>query len=150
MAHSYTNLLYHLVFGTKNRTPWIDQALKANLYAKLGGIIHDVGGIPLRINGIIDHVHILAKLRSDVTISDVLRDLKSRSSGWVHRKRPDLSMFAWQTGYGAFSVGFSQVPAVSRYIDRQEEHHAKEPFDVEIRSMLRRAGLEIDEATFWE
>jgi REP element-mobilizing transposase RayT len=150
MAHSYTNLLYHIVFGTKRREPWIDDALKSDLYAKLGGIIKDLGGIPLRINGVADHVHILAKLPPTVTVSDVLRDLKSRSSGWVHRNRPDLAKFQWQTGYGAFTVGGSQVPAVTGYIDRQEEHHAKEPFDVEIRAMLRRAGIEIDEETFWE
>src|SRR5438105_1302500 len=99
VAHSYTNLLYHIVFGTKNRTPWIDQALREPLYGKLGGIIKDAGGIPLRINGIADHVHILAKLPPDASVSKVLCDLKSRSSGWVHRKRPDLDMFAWQTGY---------------------------------------------------
>jgi hypothetical protein len=85
-----------------------------------------------------------------LTVSEVLRDLKSRSSGWVHHKRPDLKAFVWQTGYGAFTVGFAQVPAVTGYIDRQEEHHAAEPYDVEIRSMMRLAGLEIDEETFWE
>src|SRR5437763_11144644 len=96
VAHSYTNLLYHIVFGTKRREPWIDEVLRPESYAKLGGIIQDEGGIPLRINGIADHVHILAKLRPDVTVSNLLRDLKSRSSGWVHRKRPDLGAFEWQ------------------------------------------------------
>jgi hypothetical protein len=130
--------------------PWIDQTLQPDLCTKLGGVINEEGGIPLRINGITDHVHILVNLRPDISLSKVLSDLKSRSSGWVHRKRPDLSAFARQTGYGAFTVGISQAPAVSRYIDRQEEHHAMEPYDVEIRSMLRRAGLEIDEESFWE
>ena len=150
MAHSHTNLIYHIIFGTKRRTPWIATELRAGLYAKLGGIIRDKGGIPLRINGVADHVHILAKFRPDICVADVIRDLKSRSSGWVHRRRPDLDVFAWQTGYGAFTVGFSQIEQVTVYIDGQEEHHAREPFDMEVRSMLRQAGIEILEESFWE
>jgi len=150
MSHSYTNLLYHIVFGTKRRVPCIDLALRPDLYSRLGLIIQQHGGIPLRINGTADHVHILAKLRPDVPVSDVLRDLKARSSGWVHRRRMDLADFAWQTGYGAFTIGGSQKGQVTRYIDRQEEHHAKLPFDVEVSSLMRRAGIEIDEETFWD
>ena len=150
MSHSYTNLVYHIVFGTKRRTPWISPDIRPGLYGKLGGIVRDKGGIPLRINGVADHVHVLAKLRPDIPVSEVLRDLKSRSSGWVHRKYPALAAFAWQTGYGAFTVGLSQIDQVTAYIDHQEEHHAREPFDVEIRSMMRQAGIELDEESFWE
>lgn len=150
MSHSYTNLLYHLVFGTKGRLPLIDPPLRSDLFGRLGWIIKQVGGVPLRINGMADHVHLLVKLRPDVAVSKVLCDLKARSSGWVHRRRPDPAAFAWQTGYGAFTVGPSQVDRVSGYIDRQEQHHATEPYDVELRSLLRKAGVEIDEETFWD
>src|SRR5262249_60096317 len=127
MAHSYTNLLYHIVFGTKERHPWIDAALRTDLYSRLGLIIQQTGGIPLRINGVADHVHILAKLRPDVAVSDVLRDLKSRSSGWGHRRRADLSKFAWQTGYGAFSGGLLQVEGGQRVIGPPGGAHGTKP-----------------------
>jgi REP element-mobilizing transposase RayT len=100
MAHSFTNLLYHLVFSTKERQPWLEQSLRPALWECLGGIIKTEGGIPLIINGVEDHVHILTKLRPDKSVSNVLGDLKSRSSGWVHRTQPHLEAFTWQAGYG--------------------------------------------------
>jgi REP element-mobilizing transposase RayT len=150
MAHSYTNLLYHIVFATKGRTEWIDEALRPRLWAHLGKRISDEGGIALTINGIADHVHILAKLPPDKSVSQVLSNIKSRSSGWIHRTRADLATFAWQTGYGAFTLGPAQVPDVKRYIEKQEEHHRREPYDHELRIMLRLAGLDVDDKFYWE
>jgi REP element-mobilizing transposase RayT len=150
MAHSYTNLLYHIVFATKGRTEWIDEALRPHLWAHLGKRIADEGGIALSINGIADHVHILAKLRPDKSVSQVVSNIKSRSSGWIHRARADLASFAWQTGYGAFTLGPAQVPDVRRYIENQEEHHRREPYDQELRMMLRLAGLDADDRFYWE
>src|SRR5262249_7164570 len=102
MSHSFTNLLYHLVFGTKERQPWLDDSLRPALYAQLGAILKMEGGIPLTINGMPEHVHILCKLRPDHQVSKIVSDLKSRSCGWIHRTRDDLQHFFWQTGYGAF------------------------------------------------
>jgi len=150
MAHSYTNLLYHIVFSTKNRQEWIDDQLGPDLHAYLGRAVKDMGGIALAVNGVADHVHILAKLRPDKSVSQVLSSIKARSSGWIHRTRPDLAVFAWQTGYGAFTLGPGQVPDVTRYIQNQKEHHRREPYDQELRKMLRRAGLDVDEPFYWE
>jgi REP-associated tyrosine transposase len=150
MAHSYTNLLYHIVFSTKSRQEWIDDQLAPDLHAYLGRAVKDPGGIALAVNGVADHVHILAKLRPDKSVSQVLSSIKARSSGWIHRTRPELAVSAWQTGYGAFTLGPGQVPDVTRYIHNQNEHHRREPYDQELRKMLRRAGLDVEEPFYWE
>jgi len=116
---SYTNLLYHFVFSTKRREPSLHADLRPRLYEYLGGGIRDEKGIALAINGMADHVHILAKLRQDKAVSDMLRGIKANSSGWIHRTSPDLERFAWQEGYGAFSVSQSQVERVKEYIRHQ-------------------------------
>jgi REP element-mobilizing transposase RayT len=150
MSHSYTNLLYHIVFATKNREPWLDVTLSPLVYGKLGGILSEEGGIPIIINGMPEHVHILAKLRSDHRVSEIVGNLKSRSSGWIHRTQETLASFAWQTGYGAFTVSQSQVNVVRKYIENQAEHHRRVPFDVEYRQLLLKHGYEIDETTLWQ
>jgi putative transposase len=123
MAHSLTNLLYHFVFAPKGRQECFDEALRPKLHAHLGRLLKKDGHIALAINSMLDHVHILAKLRSDQAVSKVMERLKSHSSGWIHRNHPELAGFAWQTGYGAFTVSQSQSPVVRKYIERQEEHH---------------------------
>ena len=150
MGHSFTNLLYHIVFGTKQREPWLDDNLRPALHGELGSILKKEGGIPLIINGMPEHVHILAKLRADHRVSEILSDLKSRTSGWIHRTREDLAHFAWQTGYGAFTVSQSQLDVVRRYIENQEEHHRKVPFNREYLELLRRHGVEITEQDLWQ
>ena len=89
MPRSYTNLIYHIVFSTKDRKPLITNKREERLYEYIGGIIRGLGGILLMINGVEDHVHILAKLRPDKAVSDALRDLKSNASGWMHDVFPD-------------------------------------------------------------
>jgi REP element-mobilizing transposase RayT len=150
MGHSYTNLLYHVVFATKGREPWLDDTLRPELYTRLGDILKKESGTPLIINGMPEHVHILAKLRPDHRVSEIVSDLKSRSSGWIHRTRERSQHFAWQVGYGAFTVSQSQVEVVRRYIEQQEEHHRRTPFDVEYRQFLRRHGVELGEQDLWE
>jgi REP element-mobilizing transposase RayT len=150
MAHSFTNLLYHLVFSTKERQPWLEETLRPDLFAHLGGILREEGGIPLEINGMPDHVHILIKLRPDSRLCDVLRAVKARSSFWVHKSSPALEQFAWQTGYGAFSVSQSQAEKVRRYIQKQQEHHRAVTFTDEMRKLVRLNGLEVDEELLWE
>ena len=147
MPHTYTNLLFHIVFSTKDRFPFIKPEFEERLYEYIGGTIRALGGICLEIGGVDDHIHILAKLKPTLHVSKFLEKLKPSVTKWarsaVHPK------FEWQDGYGAFSVGESQVPAVRKYIRNQKEHHKKESFEAEFKEMLRQAGIEFDEKYLW-
>ena len=149
MSDSYTNLLYHIVFSTKDRRPIIAPEYESRLYDYIGGTIRGVGGISLELNGTTDHVHLLAKLRPDRALSDVLRDLKANASGWMHDVFPVLKDFSWQRGYGAFTVSQSNVEEVRRYILRQKEHHEKFSFRDEFIHFLKANGIEYDERYLW-
>jgi len=150
VSKSYTNLLYHIVFSTKERQLIITSDYRPRLYDYIGGVIKNLGGISLGVNGIEDHVHVLAKLRPDKSISDVLRDLKSNASGWMHNVFPEIKDFAWQNGYGAFTVSASQVVSVQNYIARQKEHHQKRTFKSEFIVLLKKNGVEFDERYLWK
>ena len=145
MGQSYTNLLYHIVFSTKDRKPLITIDVQERLYEYMGGIVRGLGGISLGINGMDDHVHLLTKLRADKSVSDVLRDLKANASGWMHDVFPDMRDFAWQRGYGAFTVSASQIEKVREYIANQEKHHREQSFREEFIGLLRKNGVEFDE-----
>ncbi|MBX3279867.1 MAG: IS200/IS605 family transposase [Acidobacteria bacterium] len=145
MSSSYTNLLYHFIFSTKERQPLIVDEYERRLYEYIGGAIRGQGGVALAINGTADHVHVLAKLRPDKSVSDILRDLKANSSGWMHDVFPDLRGFSWQRGYGAFTVSQSNVGKVQEYIARQKEHHERKSFREEFIEFLRANGVEFDE-----
>jgi REP element-mobilizing transposase RayT len=149
MAHSFTNLLCHIVFATKERQPWLEPALRPELWKVLSGAVRSEGGIALEVNGMAEHVHILAKLPASRAVSDILRAVKAKSSHWLKRQL-NAQEFAWQTGYGAFSVSQSQVEIVRRYIQLQEEHHREMPFTDEMRKLIRAHGLEVDEQLLWE
>ena len=145
MPDSYTNLLYHIVFSTKDRRPLITPEYELRLYDYLGGTIRKLGGISLELNGTKDHVHLLAKLRPNCALSDVLRDLKANAIGWMNLVFPSLRNFSWQRGYGAFTVSESHVEAIRRYIARQKEHHRKITFRDEFIQFLKANGIEYDE-----
>jgi putative transposase len=149
MAHSFTNLLYHIVFATKERREWLAPTVRDATWEYIGGVIRADGGIALVINGMSEHVHILAKLPASKAVSDIVRAVKAKSS---HRLRVKLDApeFAWQTGYGAFSVSQSQIDVVRRYIQTQEEHHRTMSFTDEMRKLVRAHGLEVDEQLLWE
>ena len=149
MPKSYTNLLYHIVFSTRERRPLITPGRKSQLYEYVGGTLRGLGGISLAIGGIADHLHLLAKLRPDKALSRVLCELKSNSSGWMHAVFPDAKDFSWQNGYGAFTVSASQIPVVSRYIANQEQHHAKQTFRDEFIQILRVNEINFDEKYLW-
>ena len=149
MSKTYTNLIYHMVFSTKDRQPLITLDRRDRLYEYIGGTIRGMGGISLAINGVEDHVHLLAKLRPDKSLSDVLRDLKSNSTGWMHDIFPDASDFSWQRGYGAFTVSVSQVKPVQQYIAEQEKHHAAKSFEDEFTGLLRKNEIEFDPRYLW-
>jgi putative transposase len=138
MGDSYTNLLYHIIFSTKDRRPLITPNYEVRLYDYIGGTVRDLGGISLALNGTEDHLHLLAKLRPDRALSDVLRKLKANASGWMHRVFPRLEDFTRQRGYGAFTVSQSHVRKVSDYIARQKLHHQKTSFRDEFIKFLDR------------
>lgn len=145
MGHSYTNLLYHVVFQRRTGSQWLDTEISSRLYEYLGGAIRSEGGSSFGINGCSDHIHLLARLRQDKAVSDVLRGIKANSSGWIHRTFPALRGFAWQSGYGAFSVSQSQVDKVQRYIGNQQTHHQRMSFKEEFISLLDAHGIEYNE-----
>jgi REP element-mobilizing transposase RayT len=145
MPDSYTNLLYHVIFSTKDRRPLITDVYQPRLYEYIGGTIRGLGGISLELNGTDDHVHLLTKLRPDKSLSDVLRELKANAGGWMHDVFPELKDFSWQRGYGAFTVSQSNVEEVRRYIATQKEHHAKISFRDEFIQFLKVNGIEYDE-----
>lgn len=149
MSRTFTNLLSHLIFSTKEREPFIDPKLRPEFYAYLGGLTKELKGKAYGINGDYDHVHMLVILPPVVSISEALRFIKSNSSGWVHDKWP-RKPFAWQPGYGAFSVSKSNVPAVMDYIGNQEAHHRRVTFQDEYRDFLRKHGIEFDERYLWD
>lgn len=145
MSDSHTNLLYHIVFSTKDRRPLITPAYAVRLYDYIGGTLRSLGGICLELNGTEDHVHLLAKLHPTRAVPDVLRDLKANASGWMHEVFPSLRHFSWQRGYGAFTVSHSNVESVRRYISRQKEHHQKVSFRDEFIQFLKANGIQYDE-----
>src|SRR5262249_14195795 len=124
MGGTYLSLHYHLVFSTKDRYPWIVKTWRARLHEYLGGTVRGLHGHPRNVNGIEDHVHLLLDLRATHRLADFMRELKESSSVWVHEIIENRA-FGWQVGYAAFTVSPTALKAVSRYIDRQEEHHRK-------------------------
>lgn len=150
MPQSLASLHFHLVFSTRHREPWISAELQPRLFEYLGGILRNQKGVLIAAGGIEDHVQLLVSLSREVLISDTLRDLKSNSSGWIHKEYPSLSQFAWQAGYGAFTVSFSAIDAVKRYLANQREHHRKHAFQDEFRELLKRHELAWDERYVWD
>jgi putative transposase len=144
MSSTHLSLHYHIVFGTKNHEPVIQPSWRRALHAYLGGIIRTAGGSAESIGGVSDHVHLLIGLRATHRLADVLRELKAVSSGWVHDEI-GMREFAWQEGYGAFTVSASQREAVRHYIEQQAGHHRTCTFREEYLELLRRSGVKFDE-----
>ena len=149
MSHTHTNLIYHIVFSTKDRQPLLGPHVRPRICRYLGGGIRGEGGIALIVNGTVDHVHILAKSHQDKAVADVVRAVKANSSGWIHRTFPKMRAFAWQVGYGAFTVSASQVEKARRYITNQEKHHRRRGFKEEYIALLKAHEIEFDEEELW-
>jgi REP-associated tyrosine transposase len=148
LAHTLGNIVIHLIFSTKDRQPLITLSLKPDLLAYLGGIVREMQGTALIVNGTEDHVHMLVRIRPVQSVAEVVRIVKTNSSRWLHEKWS--REFAWQTGYGAFSVSESKIAGVTRYIAAQEEHHRKRSFQEELLSFLRKNNVSYDEAHLWD
>lgn len=145
MAGTYTNLLFHLVFSTKERLPLITEGVEGKLHDYIGGIIRGEGGVLLEIGGVPDHVHLLAKFKADASVSVMVRKIKAPSSKWMNERPDARERFEWQGGYGAFSVSESRVPAVRKYLRDQKEHHKRISFRDELISLFKAHGIQYDE-----
>jgi REP element-mobilizing transposase RayT len=145
MPRTFSQITIHIVFSTKGREPLIEKDVQSRLYSYMGGITKGERSIPFAIGGMNDHVHLMLRLPTDVAIADLVRVIKSKSSGWIHETFPQLSHFAWQDGYAAFSVSKSAEPEVKSYIDNQEAHHSRRDFRQELIAFLRAHEIEYDE-----
>ncbi len=148
MPSTHLSLHYHVVFSTKERRAFVDETWRERLHAYVGGAIRSAGGVPEAVGGLSDHVHLLMGLRATHRLADVVRDIKSASSEWVHQEI-EQAMFSWQEGYGAFTVSPSQLDVVKRYIANQAEHHRKRSFQEEYRELLVKSGAAFDERYLW-
>jgi len=148
MRDTYSKLNYHLVFSTKNRVPLITDALRDTLYGYMGGILRGHGGVLLTAGGMPDHVHLLAGWGTTVSVAKMLQLIKTNSSKWANELPESRDGFAWQPGYGAFTVSASMIPEVRRYILNQEEHHRKMSFQEEFVALLKRHGVDHEEKNF--
>ena len=147
MPQSLAKILVHVVFSTKNREPVIPREIRPSLYAYVSGILENLGCPSIQTGGTVDHVHTLLSLARIRTVADVVEKIKKSSSKWM--KQQGVDSFFWQAGYGAFSTGESQLPAVISYIAEQEEHHRSLSFQDEFRRLLERYGVSYDERYVW-
>jgi REP element-mobilizing transposase RayT len=143
MGSTFLSLHYHIVFSTKERRPIIKTNWRPRLHEYLGGTVKGLGGIPEIIGGVDDHFHLLVGLRATHRISDFMQELKKSSSVWSAQQHEQD--FAWQEGYAAFSVSWTHLEAVRKYIATQEEHHQKTDFVMELKTLLERNGVKYEE-----
>ena len=145
MSHSYVSNLMHCTFSTKDRYPAIDSELESRLWPYLGGIAKENRMKALAIGGTADHLHALLSLPGMMSFSRAVQLIKGGSSKWIHDTFANQKKFAWQEGYGAFSVSVSQAPKTIAYINNQKEHHRKKTFREEFLELLTKHGIEYDQ-----
>src|SRR5438045_1251710 len=143
MGHTYTSNLYHCVFSTKERVHCISEDFQPKLWDYIGGIARNNGMTSLRVGGITNHVHVLLGLPANIAIAKAMQLIKGGSSKWLN-EHPLRFRFAWQEGYGAFSIGISQVSATIQYIENQKEHHRKQTFEEEYVAFLKKHDVPYD------
>ena len=148
MPSTHLSLHYHLVFSTKDREPWLAPTPRSRVHQYLPGVIRGLDGVPHAVGGMGDHVHVLAGLRTTRCLADVMRELKSESSRWIHQEL-GLYGFAWQEGYGGFTVSASQLEQVRAYVLGQEDHHRGTTFQEEYVAMLQRGLVQYEERYLW-
>jgi REP element-mobilizing transposase RayT len=150
MPQSLSFLLVHLIFSTKDRAPMLNVPVRPDLHAYLATVARNTNSECFRVGGVADHVHLAIRLSRTITVAQLLEELKTSSSKWLKSQSPALQHFAWQHGYGAFSVGPSDLDALVSSIDTQEEHHRRHSFQEEYRGFLKRYGVEFDERYVWD
>ncbi len=147
---TFTKLTYHIVFSTKFRRPLIEGEFQERLYSYIGGIIRSQNGHLIQIGGVEDHIHILANLSPKKAVSDSIREIKAQSSKWSNEISLATNRFEWQKGYGAFSVSYSQLEQVQRYIQHQNEHHQSHSFKDEYIKFLKLHNIEFEHRYLFE
>ena len=150
MPQSLANVLIHVIFSTKNRLPLITTEIQQELYAYLATACQSCQCPAHRIGGTSDHVHLIASLSRTASIADWIGSVKADSSKWAKTNGRRYARFAWQGGYGAFSIGQSQLGRVKAYIGRQEEHHRVRTFQEEFREFLKKYEVQYDERYVWD
>lgn len=145
MANSFLSLQVHVVFSTKNRERWISPQVECEVWAYLAGIIKNQGGKALQIGGIEDHVHLLLAMPATLALSNLVKSIKGDSSKWISQTWPSMREFRWQDGYGAFTVGQSQIADTIAYIKNQRQHHQRKSFEEEYKAFLKVHGIGADD-----
>jgi REP element-mobilizing transposase RayT len=150
MPATFSKLLYHLIFSTKSREPLITPELQEELYPYIEGIARGQDASLIEFGGVPDHVHLVIQLRPDRSVSEIVRLIKANSSKWANERPNAQGRFAWQRGYGAFTVSISQLEVVREYVRKQEEHHRTRGFREEFIDFLRRHEIEYDDRDIWD
>ena len=150
MSQSLSKLYVHIIFHVKNNRIQIRPEEERELYAYMGGIIKQNASYPIKINGIGNHVHVLSTLSKNISLANLVEEIKKNSSRWIKTKNRYYEHFAWQGGYAGFSVSQSKVAVVSNYIERQKEHHQKVSFKDEYLKFLREYAVNFDEKYLWK
>ena len=150
MSQSLSKVYVHITFSTKNRYPFIDEAIEQQLWAYLGGICKALECNPVRVGGYNDHVHICCVLSKKIAQTKLLEEVKKESSKWIKTKGKQYEKFYWQDGYGIFSVNPSEIEKVIEYINSQREHHKKKTFQEELTAFLKKYNVEYDERYLWD
>lgn len=150
MANTYTQIYIHVVFAVQGRQNLIPKEHKEDLHKYITGIVRNKGQKLIAINSMPDHAHVFFGVKPTIALSDLVRDIKNNSSGFINEKKWVRGKFNWQKGFGAFSYGHSQIDAVVKYILNQEKHHAKKTFHEEYVEMLKKFAVEYDEKYLFE
>jgi REP element-mobilizing transposase RayT len=150
MPQSLSSILIHLVFSTKLREPFITPEIEPELHAYMAAIFRECKSSPLLIGGTQDHIHALFVLSRTRALSEIVAEVKTNSSKWIKTKGREFRSFHWQSGYGAFSIGQSNIEKVKCYIARQREHHRQRTFQDEYRALLKKYKIEYDEMYVWD
>ena len=150
MPQSLSQVIVHLIFSTKNREPWLDAEVRPRMHAYLATVCRDLGAEAFRVGGVADHVHLVVTLPRTLGQSGLVEEIKKLSSKWIKGLDPKYRRFYWQRGYGAFSLGRSQLEAVVKYVSEQERHHRRVSFQEEFRRVLAKYGVEFDERYVWD
>ena len=150
MAQSLADVILHFVFSTKGRIPWIRSDIEEELYQYISGICRNLDSPVIKINGVKDHIHVLLQLGKTMPISKLISEIKSNSSRWIKTKGDHYRDFAWQGGYGVFSLSRPSLEGAKKYLSSQKEHHTKVSFKEEFLEMLKRAQISYDEKYLWD
>ncbi len=150
MANTFTKLYAHIVFSPKGREGYLIPEIEERVYKYMTGVIKEKGHILLAINGIPNHVHLLIGYKPNISLSDLVRDLKSSTSKFINENKLLRGYFSWQEGFGGFSVGHTQVNTVAQYIQLQKIHHKEKSFRKEYIDLLQMSEIQFDEVYLFD